>query len=137
MRIIKPTWIDISEKQSVLIEPPTRKQHDVLHDTMVYYSPKRDEDEPKEKRFYRLLVKYCLKDWKGFNTECKTVKTLTGTELDGELLSELVRDDLNFTALALTIFDKIQFDIYDKKKSPFVENLNLKANSTEKEKSTQ
>lgn len=137
MKIIKPTWIDISEKQSVLIEPPTRKQHDVLHDTMVYYNPKRDEDELKEKKFYRLLVKYCLKDWKGFNVECKTIKTLTGTELDPELLSDLVRDDINFTSLALLIFEKVQFDIYDKKKSPFAEDLSLKGSSTEKDENTQ
>lgn len=111
-------WIELEGGVSLKIAYPSYEQEKEISAAFVGLSL----DEKGYDGFvdyYALLVRYCVKDWKGI-TNIKTgdeIKCVTQNgQLDTGLMAALVRDPMLIAAWGGAIKEKIDFTETDKKK---------------------
>lgn len=102
-KLSKDGWIKLSNEHSIKVDYPTREQYDHL-ETLI--------EENKMFMFYKYLIKYTIKDWKGLEVECK----LKNNELHDELWDAICYNVNQVTELALLINKEIEFLDVDLKK---------------------
>ncbi len=97
-------WIVIDENHKIQIDYPTYEQQEELEELAF---------EPKGMyKYYKLLIKYCVKNWEGFDEKC---------ELENGVLTKKLHSDLTYNinqtiTLGKLISDEIEFLVEDKKK---------------------
>jgi len=111
-KTIRTDWLELNENQSIKIDYPTGLQELSLNDTL----HEDGSDMTKVIKYARLLLKYSIKDWKGFDADFKLVRTKSGTEMDTDLWSQLVSKDAITLYIADLIKNELSFDESDKKK---------------------
>jgi len=101
-------WVKVDETE-LKIDYPTNKQEKILQEIMIDNSL---SESVKQLKYARLYLKYTIKDWK-LDEKCLVAKD----ELDDELWDALTADSVQTLTLFGAIFNELQFNEKDKKKS--------------------
>ena len=111
-------WIELEGGVSLKVAYPTYEQEREISAKFVDCFEAAEGSKPYID-YYALLVRYCLKDWKGITNiktgepvECK----VSNGALDAGLMAALVRDPMLIAAWGGAIKEKIDFTETDKKK---------------------
>lgn len=113
-------WIELESGVSLKIAYPTYEQEKEISSKFVDCMGTDIEVTSKPYvDYYSLLVRYCVKDWKGIS-DLRTKEPIpckvANNELSTDLMAALVRDPLLITDWGGRIKTKIDFTETDKKK---------------------
>ncbi len=117
-------WVKVGEGVEIKIEYPTPRQEAELMaklSTLRYMEPEESGRLEIIAQYYGLLIKYCVKDWRGItdertDEEVKCKLNYEGTELDAQLWGALMANPFLAEAWGGEIKRQIDFTPIDKKK---------------------
>lgn len=103
-------WIDIDDNHAIKVDYPTLEQHEILEQLVL--DNMDNQKVSSSYKFYKLLIKYCIKDWKGFDEEC----VVENGELAKDLYALITYSISQTMELGNLINKEIEFLEVDKKK---------------------
>lgn len=107
-RLSNDGWVDLGENIAIKLDYPTVEQYTVLENIVM----NGDVTQQSMYEYYKKLIQFCIKDWKGFDEKCEIV----GNQLTDDLLYLITYSIKQTLELGQLINNEIGFFEVDKKK---------------------